>query len=149
MTNEPAGQGPVDQTVGPCAWRVRRHDAPKYWIMFMHKPVDAMADAEREVQPLVTFAQAEQMVVEERGRCSQAVKLADDRLKQMYADRDQALRWKVALDKALTVCRCAARVVDSSAYQGVSDEDCDLENAVRNWRTAFNSTAATSEPVVT
>ena len=39
-----------------------------------------------------------------------------------------------ALDRALTVCRCAARVVDSSAYQGVSDEDCDMENAVRNWR---------------
>ena len=38
------------------------------------------------------------------------------------------------LEKALTVCRCAARVVDSPAYQGVSDEDCDLENAVRNWR---------------
>ena len=43
-------------------------------------------------------------------------------------------RLRASLDKALTVCRCAARVVDSSAYQGVSDEDCDLENAVRNWR---------------
>ena len=71
----------------------------------------------------------------ERERCARSMKLADDRLAQMQTDRDQALRWKVALEKSLTVCRCAARVVDSSAYQGVSDEDCDLENAVRNWRT--------------
>ena len=46
-------------------------------------------------------------------------------------ERDR-LRHK--LDRALTVCRCAARVIDSSAYQGVSDEDCDLENAVCNWQ---------------
>lgn len=39
-----------------------------------------------------------------------------------------------ALDLALIVCQCAARVIDSSAYQGISDEDCDLEVAVRNWR---------------
>lgn len=36
----------------PVAWRVRRLDSPKYWIIFMHKPVDAIADPEREVQPL-------------------------------------------------------------------------------------------------
>jgi hypothetical protein len=34
------------------AWRVRRHDAPNYWIIFQHKPVDALVDPEREVQPL-------------------------------------------------------------------------------------------------
>ena len=83
----------------------------------MHEPVDAIADPEREVQPLVTLARAEQMVAEEQ-------------------DRWQALRLEAALEKALTVCRCAARVVDSPAYQGVSDEDCDLENAVRTWRTS-------------
>lgn len=38
----------------PVAWRVRRHDAPNYWIVFLHRPVDAMADPEREVQPLYT-----------------------------------------------------------------------------------------------
>ena len=40
------------QPAEPVAWRVRRHDSPKYWIIFMHKPVDALADPEREVQPL-------------------------------------------------------------------------------------------------
>ena len=90
---------------------------------------------------------AAECVASERERCARSMKLADDRLKQMYADRDQALHWKVALDKALTVCHSAARVVDSSAYQGVSDEDCDLENAVRNWRTAFNSTPANFAPL--
>ena len=69
-----------------------------------------------------------------RHQFDRAVKLSDDRLKQMKTDRAQALRWRDELDKALTVCRCAARVVDSSAYQGVSDEDCDLETSVRNWR---------------
>jgi len=61
-------------------------------------------------------------------------KLAEDRLQQMQVDRTGFLKQRDQLDKALTVCRCAARVVDSSAYQGVSDEDCDLENSVRNWR---------------
>lgn len=36
----------------PVAWRVRRHDAPEYWIVFLHKPVDALEDPGREVQPL-------------------------------------------------------------------------------------------------
>ena len=45
-------QQPV--TPEPVAWRVRRHDTPGYWIMFMHKPVDALQDSEREVQPLYT-----------------------------------------------------------------------------------------------
>ena len=69
-----------------------------------------------------------------REALAQSGKLADDRLQQMNADRAQALRWRDQLDRALTVCRCAARVIDSSAYQGISDEDCDLEVAVRNWR---------------
>lgn len=34
------------------AWLVRRLDAPLYPIMFMHKPVDALADPERSVQEL-------------------------------------------------------------------------------------------------
>ena len=42
---------PVQQ---PVAWRVRRHDTPDYWIIFLHKPVDAMQDPEREVQALYT-----------------------------------------------------------------------------------------------
>ncbi len=41
----------------PEYWRVRRHDAPDYWILFMHKPVDALRDPEREVQPLLTADQ--------------------------------------------------------------------------------------------
>jgi hypothetical protein len=69
-----------------------------------------------------------------RHALAQSGKLAEDRLQQMKTDRAQALRWRDKLDRALTVCRCAARVIDSSAYQGISDEDCDLEVAVRNWR---------------
>ena len=38
------------------------------------------------------------------------------------------------LDAALKVCRSALRVLDSRSYQGVSDEDCDLETSVRNWQ---------------
>lgn len=38
----------------PVAWRVRRLDAPDYWIIFLHRPVDALQDPEREVQPLYT-----------------------------------------------------------------------------------------------
>lgn len=45
-----AGQEPV-------AWRVRRLDAPDYWIVFLHYPVDAMMDPEREVQPLYAAPQ--------------------------------------------------------------------------------------------
>jgi hypothetical protein len=66
-----------------------------------------------------------------------ANKLAESRLEQMNADREQALRWRDQLDRALTVCRCAVRVVESSAYQGVSDEDCDLEHAVRHWQASW------------
>ena len=69
-----------------------------------------------------------------RHALAQSGKLAEDRLQQMKADRAQALRWRDQLDRALTVCRCAGRVIDSSAYQGISDEDCDLEVAVHNWR---------------
>jgi hypothetical protein len=69
-----------------------------------------------------------------RHALAQSGKLAEDRLQQMMADRPQVLRLRDQLDRALTVCRCAARVIDSSAYQGISDEDCDLEVAVRNWR---------------
>lgn len=38
----------------PAYWRVRRLDSPDYWIVFLHKPVDALRDPEREVQPLYT-----------------------------------------------------------------------------------------------
>ena len=51
-----AGRASLAASAGsePVAWRVRRHDAPNYWIIFLHRPVDAMADPEREVQPLYT-----------------------------------------------------------------------------------------------
>ena len=55
----------------------------------------------------------------------------DAKIMRMTAELGRLRR---TLDLALTVCRCAARVIDSRAYQGVSDEDCDLEHAVRNWR---------------
>jgi hypothetical protein len=34
-------------------WLVRRYESPDYWIPFMHRPVDAYADPEREVKELV------------------------------------------------------------------------------------------------
>ena len=81
-----------------------------------------------------------------RHALAQSGKLAGDRLQQMKADRAQALRWRDQLDSALTVCRCAGRVIDSSAYQGISDEDCDLEVAVRNWRALGPNVRAEAGP---
>ena len=62
----------------PVAWRVRRHDAPNYWIVFLHKPVDAMQDPEREVEPL--YAQPAPLPVqpEERNFCPRCGKRAVD-----------------------------------------------------------------------
>lgn len=41
--------GQVERSVRPRVWMVRRHDAPNYWIPFLHEPVDALKDPEREV----------------------------------------------------------------------------------------------------
>jgi hypothetical protein len=51
MTTElPRAVGaPLDAPVRPCVWIVSRHDAPAYWIPFLHEPVDALQDPEREV----------------------------------------------------------------------------------------------------
>ena len=57
-----------------------------------------------------------------------------DHFQAALAAVEERDKLRAALDRALTVCRCAARVIDSSAYQGISDEDCDLEVSVRNWR---------------
>ena len=54
------GQQIESDTAGPVAWRVRYHSAPNYWIIFMHNPVDAKADPDREVQPLYTHPVAQQ-----------------------------------------------------------------------------------------
>ena len=49
-TVQPAVAGPVEPTVRPHVWMVRRHDTPGYcWIPFLHEPVDALKDPEREV----------------------------------------------------------------------------------------------------
>ena len=45
----PAVVGQVESSVRPRVWMVRRHDAPNYWIPFLHEPVDALKDPEREV----------------------------------------------------------------------------------------------------
>ena len=39
----------LERHVRPCVWMVRRHDAQAYWIPFLHEPVDALKDPEREV----------------------------------------------------------------------------------------------------
>lgn len=49
-----AKQGTPTPAGEPVAWRVRRLDSPDYWIVFLHYPVDAMMDPEREVQSLYT-----------------------------------------------------------------------------------------------
>ena len=49
MTEETAGSAPLERRVRPRVWMVRRHDAPDYWIPFLHEPVDALKDPEREV----------------------------------------------------------------------------------------------------
>lgn len=51
---------PAPAVVEPVAWRVRRLDSPNYWIIFLHKPVDALMDPKREVQPLYTAPQPTQ-----------------------------------------------------------------------------------------
>lgn len=51
---------PAPVGVEPVAWRVRRLDSPNYWIIFLHKPVDALMDPKREVQPLYTAPQPTQ-----------------------------------------------------------------------------------------
>jgi hypothetical protein len=48
-TTQPAGGSPLGGGLRPRVWMVCRHDAPGYWIPFMHEPVDALKDPEREV----------------------------------------------------------------------------------------------------
>jgi hypothetical protein len=103
---------------------------PRWWTCATHgdaMPANAWGCPECVREMRVEIGQL-------RHALAQSGKLAEDRLEQMKTDRAEFLAQRRKLDRALTVCRCAARVVDSSAYQGVSDEDCDLENAVRNWR---------------
>ena len=85
---------------------------------------------------------------ESRLEAAEAVLESDDMdvmVRAFYAASDEAqpaapdavresLRLRAQLDRALTVCRCAGRLIDSSAWAGVSDEDCDLESSVRNWQ---------------
>jgi len=51
----------------PVAWRVRRCDAPKYWTVFHHKPIAALQDPEKEVQPLYAEPQSTQENTESIG----------------------------------------------------------------------------------
>ena len=64
------------------------------------------------------------------------------RLEALHAEMLDALtmqtselaRQRRIAEQALVVCRAAVHVVNSSAYQGVSDEDAELELAVQNWQ---------------
>ena len=70
--------------VEPVAWRVRRLDSPNYWIIFLHKPVDALMDPEREVQPLYTAPQPTQ---------AQAGSVTADDLKQPRNGAQWRVEW--------------------------------------------------------
>ena len=134
-TVPPAPLGQVERTVRPGA------DAPRWWNCATHGPGNSNAwgcpECVREMR---------HEIGQLRHALARSGKLAEDRLQQMQADRAGFLKQRDQLDKALTVCRCAARVVDSSAYQGVSDEDCDLENSVRNWRALWPNVGIQRRP---
>ena len=73
----------AQRTDEPVAWRVRRSDTPAaYWILFLHEPVDAMKDPEREVQPLDTAAPAAPayvpLSVEDINECFESVMFDSD-----------------------------------------------------------------------
>ena len=61
--------GQVGRSVRPRVWMVRRRDAPAYWIPFLHEPVDAMKDPEREVVSL----HWPEDIAAERERCAKPV----------------------------------------------------------------------------
>lgn len=75
---------PAPAVVEPVAWRVRRLDSPNYWIIFLHKPVDALMDPKREVQPLYTAPQPTQ---------AQAGSVTADDLKQPRNDAQWRVEW--------------------------------------------------------
>ena len=75
---------PAPAVVEPVAWRVRRLDSPNYWIIFLHKPVDALMDPEREVQPLYTAPQPTQ---------AQAGSVTADDLKQPRNGAQWRVEW--------------------------------------------------------
>lgn len=75
---------PAPVGVEPVAWRVRRLDSPNYWIIFLHKPVDALMDPKREVQPLYTAPQPTQ---------AQAGSVTADDLKQPRNGAQWRVEW--------------------------------------------------------
>lgn len=93
-------------------WRVRRRDAPDYWIVFQHDPVDAKADPEREVEELFTAtqlaAEVERAVAEERERCAKLC----DRLTEAIDNGGNAYRREAGAG------RCAAAIRSSAPRAG-------------------------------
>jgi hypothetical protein len=69
----PAQPEPAAPSVAPepVAWRVRNRAAPNYWVIFQHKPVDALKDYAREVQPLFAHPPREASVAPEPPRSAQ------------------------------------------------------------------------------
>ena len=85
---------------------------------------DLIADLRRRISPAHAMWPGTESY--ERRECVEALE----------AQAAEIERLRERLDRALTVCRCALRVIESSAYQGVSDEDCDLETSTLNWQMA-------------
>ena len=97
---QPAVAGPVEPTVRPRVWMVRRHDAPNYWIPFLHEPVDALKDPEREVVPL----HWPEDIAAEREKCAALMEQAID-LTGLNSRPD----WQQYTAKLLTACAALIR----------------------------------------
>ena len=92
MDKDIAGQGPLERPVRPRVWMVRRHDAPNYWIPFLHEPVDALKDPEREV----VLLHWPEDIEAERERCAKVCDEARDAIWPYHAPE--------VLNAACTVC---------------------------------------------
>lgn len=92
---------PAPVGVEPVAWRVRRLDSPNYWIIFLHKPVDALMDLKREVQPLYTTPQPTQAQ-------AGAVPLTDE---QLWAN-DEIMSLNADLGWHMETIRMFARAIE-------------------------------------
>jgi hypothetical protein len=98
--NLPAVVAPVEPTVRPRVWMVRRHDAQAYWIPFLHEPVDALKDPEREV---VRLHWPEDLVAE-REKCANLMEHAID-----LTGLNATPAWQQFTAKLLTACAALIR----------------------------------------
>ena len=117
---------PAPVGVEPVAWRVRRHDAPNYWIVFLHYPVDAMADPEREVQPLFATQQPAQPQAGAVPLTDEMASKAGRALSDLYATEcgvDKEDNWKVYGPDFIDTARLVLEAVGIKGGQHGADTD--------------------------